>query len=131
MDGSTPNRAVFAVTDIFFMSKIEAALPAAPGLEPVWLKPGEDLAEVCRGARPGMVVVDLQDPVLHPMQAVQALKAAGLPDCPKVIGFLPHVRMDLREAANRAGVDQVLTRSAFTKLLPRLLAGETLTAGDS
>ncbi len=120
MEPSQRPRAVFAVTDMFFMSKIEAALPAAPELEVVWVSQGESIAEVCLRVRPAMVLADLQDQALNPLPELARLKSelgSGI----RIVGFLPHVRMDLREGAVQAGVDKILTRSAITKLLPDIL----------
>jgi hypothetical protein len=41
------------------------------------------------------------------------------------VGFLSHVQKDLAVAAREAGCDRVVARSAFTKDLPRILAGHT------
>lgn len=112
---------------MFFMSKIEAALPAAPDLEAVWVRQGESIAEVARRVRPEIVVADLQDPALNPLLELAQLKLE-MGAAIRIIGFLPHVRMDLREAAAAAGVDTILTRSAITKLLPGILIEA---AGDS
>ena len=129
MSDSHPGRAIVGVTDMFFRSRIEAALPAAPGLEITWLAPGESLTELGARLGPGLVLLDLQDPVLEPLRQVAALRASADGKAAHVVGFLPHVRMDLREAAQRAGFDQILTRSAFTRLLPQILS-RAVTKGD-
>jgi hypothetical protein len=40
------------------------------------------------------------------------------------LGFLSHVQKDLAVAAKEAGCDRVMARSAFTKDLPKVIAGE-------
>jgi hypothetical protein len=42
---------------------------------------------------------------------------AGIP----TLGFVSHVRTDLIQAAQQAGADEVLPRSAFTAQLPEIL----------
>lgn len=42
------------------------------------------------------------------------------PDLP-IVGFLPHVEVELRKRARTAGVSPVLPRSKFTETLPDLL----------
>ena len=39
-----------------------------------------------------------------------------------IVGFASHVQTDVIEAARKAGVDDVLARSAFTQRLPEILA---------
>jgi phosphoketolase len=41
------------------------------------------------------------------------------------VGFLSHVQKDLAVAAREAGCDRIVARSAFTRDLPRILAGDT------
>ena len=41
------------------------------------------------------------------------------------VGFLSHVQKDLAVAAREAGCDRVVARSAFTRDLPKILAGHT------
>ena len=54
----------------------------------------------------GIVVAMKQDPAL-----------ASLP----TVGFVPHVRADIIDAARQAGVDEVMARSAFTERLAEIL----------
>jgi hypothetical protein len=42
-----------------------------------------------------------------------------------VVGFLSHVNKDLAVAARESGCDRVVARSAFTKDLPEILAGDS------
>ena len=39
-----------------------------------------------------------------------------------IVGYASHVQTDVIEAARKAGVDDVLARSAFTQRLPEILA---------
>ena len=63
----------------------------------------------------------MNNPRTDPLGTVAQMKAdpalAGIP----TVGFVSHVQTDLIDAARRAGVDQVLARSAFTQLLPEIL----------
>ena len=42
----------------------------------------------------------------------------------RLVGFFSHVETELQVAAEKAGFDQVLPRSAFTNRLPQILKGE-------
>jgi hypothetical protein len=130
MDSHRPRSLVLGITDIFFLGKIEAARASAPGLEPVFVRPGESLGAVCAAHRPCVLIVDLLDPALDPLAEVARIKSGPMCDEVEVIGFLPHVRLDLRESAVKAGVDRILVRSAFTQLLPGILAGVISEAGS-
>jgi CheY-like chemotaxis protein len=130
MEAARPRRLILGITDIFFISRIEAAMAAAPALDPVFARAGDSLGRLCATLQPCVLIVDLQDPVLDPLGEVARIKSGPLCDKVEVIGFLPHVRMDLREAAMKAGVDRILVRSAFTRMLPEILAGITSAAGS-
>ena len=41
------------------------------------------------------------------------------------IGFVSHVDTEAIQRAKAAGIDQILSRGAFTQLLPNLIRGET------
>lgn len=122
MESSGSVKVLIALTDMFFMSRIQTALPAAPGLEPVWMEAGQSIAEQVASLRPALVLVDLQDPNLKPIEEIMRLSPSEREGV-EVVGFMPHVRMDLREGAKKAGFDRILTRSAFITLLPEILRG--------
>ncbi|HVP39732.1 MAG TPA: hypothetical protein VMS93_11185 [Candidatus Saccharimonadales bacterium] len=123
MDTARARRLVVGVTDIFFVSRIEAACAAAPALDPVFAQPGDSLSRLCAVWQPCVLILDLQDPVLDPLGEVGRIKSGPLRERVEILGFLPHVRMDLRESAEKAGVDRIMVRSAFTRKLPQILAG--------
>jgi PleD family two-component response regulator len=109
------------VDDLMFTSKIRAT--AKPlGATVVFARSLETaLAEMAK-ARPALVILDLNATRIEPLAIVAAMKAdPALADIPSV-GFVSHVQTDLIDAARRAGVTEVLPRSAFTMNLPEILA---------
>jgi len=109
------------VDDLMFTSKIRAT--AKPlGVDLVFARSKETaLAEMAK-ARPAMVILDLNATRIDPLAIVGAMKAdASLADIPTV-GFVSHVQTDLIDAARRAGVTEVLPRSAFAMNLAEILA---------
>jgi CheY-like chemotaxis protein len=73
-------------------------------------------------SRPSLVILDLNNPRTDPLGIVAAMKAdPALADVP-TIGFASHVQTDVIEAARRAGVAEVMARSAFTQKLPEILS---------
>lgn len=78
------------------------------------------LAEMRRTA-PSLVILDLNANRADPLGTVASMKEdpalAGIP----TVGFVSHVQTELIEAARRAGVDEVMARSAFTMRLGEIL----------
>jgi CheY-like chemotaxis protein len=75
-----------------------------------------------REKQPSLVIFDLNSPKLRPLEAIALLKAdPALRQIP-TLGYVSHVQTDLIEAARKAGIDQVLARSAFTERLAYILS---------
>ncbi|OGF15756.1 MAG: hypothetical protein A2W00_02010 [Candidatus Eisenbacteria bacterium RBG_16_71_46] len=109
------------VPDLFFASRIEAVAQAT-GIALVALGPRGAL-EACRSRPPDLLILDLHAPG-DPFGLVRALKQEPATRAIEIAGFYSHVDVATREAAQSAGVDRVLPRSAFTKKLPELLRGD-------
>lgn len=112
---------VAAVDDMFFASKLrEAARGAAVDL----VFTGSLEETVARAAGPGvrLVVLDLNGQGYSRVEAARALKADPRTRGVQTVGYLSHVMADLKAAAEAAGCDRVLARSAFVKLLPSLFS---------
>lgn len=114
---------LIVVPDLIFRAKIletarqvgracESATTAAAALEKA------------ASLRPALVIVDLGDDRVAPLEIVRALKDDPRYGAPRAIGFFSHVLVDLRRSAKAAGYDRALPRSAFVAQLPELL--ETL-----
>jgi CheY-like chemotaxis protein len=79
--------------------------------------------DAMRKDAPTLVILDLNSMRTDPLGTVAAMKAdLALASIP-TIGFVSHVQADLIDAARRAGVGEVLARSAFTMRLPEILGG--------
>ncbi len=101
-------RVVALSTDLLLGSKVEATLRAA-GHE-VTLAPSLQEAPL-EGADLLVADLDAENP--------EALVGIGVP----VLGYYSHVEVATREAAEAAGVDQVVPRSRMARELPQLAAG--------
>ena len=78
------------------------------------------LAEMQKSA-PTLVILDLDNPRTAPLDIVGAMKAdPALANIPTV-GFVSHVHTDVIDAARKAGIGDVLARSAFTQQLADML----------
>lgn len=106
---------VIAVRDLLFRSKILASaerLGVAVKLAPR----DRPLADALRELPGASVLADLNQPGIVPELA--ALKRdTGT----RVVGFLGHLQADLIQAAEAAGVDEVLTRGQLTGRLDEVL----------
>jgi hypothetical protein len=69
------------------------------------------------------VIFDLNSARLQPMQAIAAMKSDPELRDIRTLGYVAHVQTDRIDAARRAGVDQVLARSAFVERLADILTG--------
>ncbi len=110
---------VAVLSDLMFTVKIQDAVRRA-GWEAVFVQsPADALARAKNG--PGAIVLDLNYAAGAPLETISALKAdegtRGVP----LIGFVSHVQVDLRKAAEERGCDVVVARSVFARELPRLL----------
>lgn len=103
---------VALVRDLMFGARVRGAAPEA-----VIVQRGDRLAEaVGEGTR--LVIVELEGAGALEAIAAARERARGA----RVVGFAPHVREDMLESARAAGAE-VLSRGAFVKQLPDLVAG--------
>jgi PleD family two-component response regulator len=107
--------------DLMFTSKIRAT--AGQLAAPVaFARSKADALSGMQASRPSLVILDLNNPRTDPLGIVAAMKAdPALADVP-TIGFASHVQTDVIDAARRAGVGEVLARSAFTQRLPEIIS---------
>ena len=109
------------VDDMFFTSKINGAA-ASSGRRIERVKSFEQL-EALAITPPVLVIIDLDSDRLDPLQAIGFLKSKAELSKVPIVSFCSHVQTDLIRAAQAAGCDYVLPRSAFTQRLPQIVAG--------
>ena len=117
-------RVLAAVEDLLFKSKIletakeldvEARFPRSP----------DKLLVALKESPPDLLILDLNSDRFGPLEMLGEVKSdASTAEVP-VVGFLSHVQKDLAVAAKEAGCDRIMARSAFTRDLPRIIAGES------
>jgi PleD family two-component response regulator len=109
------------VDDLMFSSKIRTAAAHA-ALPVVFARSFEAALTEMHKSLPALVILDLDSPRTDPIGILGAMRRDdALRDVP-AIGFVSHVRGDLIRAAEEAGAQEVLPRSAFTVRLPDILA---------
>ena len=111
-----------AVDDMFFAAKIRATAEAL-GVSIKFHRKLEGLVAAAVAQSPALIVVDLHNEKLNPIELARELKAnEGMKTIP-LLGFFSHVQTDLQRAALEAGYDQVIPRSVFSRDLGKILAG--------
>ena len=109
------------VTDLIFSTRI-AGTAQKLGVPCRVVRSSEALEEAIAAAGPDepLVLIDLNADGIDATEAIRDVKAQR--PTLTVIGFLSHVQRELKRAAEDAGADEVLPRSAFVERLPELLA---------
>ena len=116
---SERKKAVAVLNDLMFTVKIQEAAKRA-GLDLVFVKSqGDALARA--GEDPAVIILDLNHTGAEPLQLVSILKGNAKTSGIPLVGYVSHVQVDLRQAAQDAGCDVVVARSAFVQNLPELL----------
>jgi DNA-binding NarL/FixJ family response regulator len=109
------------VDDMFFTAKINAAA-AECGRRTERIKSREQLEGLAANP-PALVIIDLNSDRLDPLKVIEYLKSSAELSKVPVVSFVSHVQTDLIRGAQAAGCDYVLPRSAFTQMLPEIVAG--------
>jgi CheY-like chemotaxis protein len=116
-----PEKISLIVDDMFFAVKINAAASAAG--RPLERIRSREQLEQLTAAPPLLVIVDLKVNSLDPMEAITFLKSQETLRAVPVVAFVAHVQTETIRRAQAAGCDLVLPHSAFTQMLPDIVAG--------
>ena len=106
--------------DLMFTSKIKTAASQL-GVPVSFSRSSAAAIDEMRKSSPSLVILDLNNPRTDPLGIVATMKGdAALASIP-IVGYVSHVQGDVIDAARRAGIDEVLARSAFTMRLAEIL----------
>ena len=123
-EADVTRRVLGAVEDLLFKSKISET-SSQLGIEAAFPRSPKKLLDALRESPPDLLVLDLNSARFEPLRLLGEVKSdeamRGIP----TVGFLSHVQKDLAVAAREAGCDRIVARSAFTRDLPKILAGDT------
>jgi CheY-like chemotaxis protein len=109
------------VDDLIFSIKISTAAKAL-GVNIYFERAPDMVVPRIREKKPSLVIFDLNSAKLRPIDAIAALKTDPELRHIETLGFVSHVQTDVINAARKAGVDEVLARSAFAERLAEILA---------
>lgn len=105
-------RVLAVVNDLFFAVKLSDAAKRS-GLAIEFIKEEDQVLEKA-AAKPSLIVFDLNFDAVNPLSLIEKLKASADTKSISLIGYLSHVQGDLKQAAQEAGCDMVMARSAFS-----------------
>ena len=109
------------VDDLMFSSKIKTAANQL-GVTVAFARSCDAALASMRASAPSLVILDLNSPRTDPLGTVAAMKRDPAMASIRTVGYASHVQTDVIDAARKAGVDEVLARSAFTARLAEILA---------
>ena len=110
------------VDDLMFTSKIKTTARQL-GVDVEFARSADAALAGMRTKPPALVILDLNNSRTDPLGTIAAMKGDPALASIPTVGFVSHVEADLIDAARRAGVDDVLARSAFTARLAEILTG--------
>jgi PleD family two-component response regulator len=108
------------VDDLLFTVKINDAVKRA-GLDVQFLKSEQDVLEKAAQEKPLLIILDLNNNSVDPLQLIEKLKGDGSLKHISLIGYLSHVQGELKQKAHDAGANIVMARSAFSQNLQQIL----------
>jgi PleD family two-component response regulator len=108
-------RVLAVVNDLFFAVKLSDAAKRT-GLALEFVKDSGQVLEKA-SSKPSLIVFDLNFDAVDPLDLVRKLKANVDTKGVSLIGYLSHVQGELKQAAQEAGCDMVMARSAFSSNL--------------
>ncbi len=107
------------VEDLFFTVKINESAKRA-GVPIAFVKSQVDALDQA-AEHPTLIILDLNFASIDPVDLIRKLKADPSVSKIQLIGYVSHVQGDLKQAAQEAGCDMVLARSAFSQNLLQLM----------
>jgi PleD family two-component response regulator len=102
------------------MSKIKAAATQL-GQKVLFARSVSAAVDQMRQAPPSLVIVDLSNPRIDVLGLISTMKADSSLSAVRTVGYASHTHTEMIDAARVAGVNEVLTRGAFTQRLPEIL----------
>jgi CheY-like chemotaxis protein len=110
------------VEDLFFASKIRGTAEEL-GVTIRFARNIDAVLEIARRDQPSLIICDLHLQKVDPIELAKKLKEEEELRSIPLLGFFSHVQTELKRAAEEAGFDQVMPRSAFSKSLGEIISG--------
>ena len=114
------HKKVLAVlTDLFFSVKITDAAKRA-GMAVELIKDPHEVMVKAK-SKPSVIIFDLNFEDAQPLDLIAKIKGSAECKGVSLIGYLSHVQGELKQAAQEAGCDMVMAKSAFSQNLHQIL----------
>jgi len=107
------------VEDLFFTVKINESAKRA-GVPVAFVKSQHDALDQA-AELPSLIILDLNFAAIDPVDLIHKFKADPTLAKIQLLAYVSHVQGDLKQAAQEAGCDMVLARSAFSQNLLQIL----------
>jgi len=107
--------------DLLFASKIKTTAGRI-GVAVTFARSADAALSEMRKAAPSLVILDLNNARTNPLGLVGSMKQDPALSSVPTVGYVSHVQTEVIDAARRAGVGEVLARSAFTERLADILS---------
>ena len=118
MPNQEVKRVLAVVSDLFFSVKLtDAAKRAGMALE--FVKEPENVLAKAQ-TRPQLIILDLNFESANPLDLIGKLKGNAETKGISIIGYLSHIQGELKQAAQEAGCDMVMARSAFSQNMSQI-----------
>ena len=116
---SNTNTVMAVLSDLMFRLKIEEAAKRA-GLQTIFVHSQHEALSRAR-EKPAVIILDLNCAETDPLDTIRKLKASDDTKGISLLGYVSHVQVDLKQAAQDGGCDVVVARSAFSQNLSTIL----------
>jgi CheY-like chemotaxis protein len=113
------NTVVAVLSDLMFTVKIQEAAKRA-GMDAVFVQSRHDALAQAK-LNPAVMILDLNSTGTDPLEIISSLKTDDNTKEIELLGYVAHVQVDLKQAAQDRGCDMVIARSAFSQNLPIIL----------
>jgi PleD family two-component response regulator len=107
------------LSDLMFTVKIKEAAKRV-GLETIFVRSQQD-ALLQAKQQPAVIILDLNHAEAGPLDTIAKLKTNAETSGISLLGYVSHVDVALKKAAQEKGCDQVIARSAFSQNMPAIL----------
>ena len=104
------------LSDLLFRSKIKEACYKAD-IDVVFCRSEDSFKGALLREGKKVVFVDIEAGLIEPARIAEMVTNAGVH---RVIGYLPHVEVSLRNVAIEAGIEEIYPRSKFVEKLTEL-----------
>jgi PleD family two-component response regulator len=112
-------RVVAVLDDLMFLVKIQEAAKRA-GMEATFVKSQSEALNQAKLV-PALMILDLNYKAAEPLDLITRLKSEEETKNVRLLGYVSHVQIGLRQEAEKRGCDQIVARSVFVENLPKLL----------